>query len=205
MSFIVQLNKGLDSQRKVDIIMKKAFFCSLLFFLSLSLFCCSQEKPEETKILSRINDYNLTLDEFEYELAAELELDKDFKLTHEAKKEFLEQLIRKELFIQEAKKLKLDTKDKFVRAIERYWESTLIRNVIDLKSSEIEKKTYVSQEEIEIRYKKMKESEEELPPLKEIQEQISKELKEKKKTRVLEQWISDLRKNAKIEIAEEFL
>jgi len=171
----------------------------------MSLFCCSQEKPEETKILSRINDYNLTLDEFEYELAAELELDKDFKLTYEAKKEFLEQLIRKELLIQEAKKLKLDRKDKFVRAIERYWESTLIRDVIDLKSREIGKKAYVSQEEIEIRYKEMKESEEEIPPLKEIQEQISKELKEKKKTRMLEQWISNLRKNAKIEIAEELL
>ena len=171
----------------------------------MSLFCCSQEKPEETEILSRINDYNLTLDEFQYELTAELELDKDFKLTEEAKRKFLEELIRKELLIQEAKKLKLDRKDKFVRTIERYWESTLIRDLIDLKSREIEKKAYVSQKEIETRYKEMKKSEEKLPPLKEIDEQIGKELKEKKKTTMLEEWISDLRKNAKVEIYEELL
>ena len=121
--------------------MNKSLLYSLLFFLSLSLFCCSREKAEEGKILSRINDYNLTLDEFQYQLAAELELDKDFKLTNEAKKEFLEQLIRKELLIQEAKKLKLDRKDKFVRAIERYWESTLIRDLMDLKCQEIAKKS----------------------------------------------------------------
>ncbi len=185
--------------------MNKGSFCWLLLFLSMSLFGCSQEKPEETKVLSRINDYYLTLDEFEYQLASELELDKDFKLTNEAKKEFLEQLIRKELLIQEAKKLKLDRKDKFVRTIERYWESTLIRDLIDLKSKEIEKQTYVSQQEIEMRYKEMKESGNKLLPLQEIRDKISKELKGKKKTRMLEEWISDLRKNAKVEIAEELL
>jgi peptidyl-prolyl cis-trans isomerase C len=171
----------------------------------VSLFCCSPEKPQEGKILSRINDYNLTLDEFQSQLAAELELDKDFKLTQEAKREFLEELIRKELLIQEARKLKLDRKEKFVRAMERYWESTLIRDMIDLKSKEIERRTYVSQEEIETRYKHMKESEEKLPPFKHVEEQIAKELKEKKKTRMLEEWISNLRKTARVEIAEELL
>ena len=185
--------------------MKKSSLYLLLFLLSMSLFCCSQEKPEEGKILSRINDYNLTLDEFQYQLAAELELDKDFKLTNKAKKEFLEQLIRKELLIQEAKKLELDRKDKFVRAIERYWESTLIRDLMDLKCQEIDKKTYLSREEIEIGYKTMQESGEGLPPLEEVREMVSRELKEKKKTRMLEEWITDLRKNAKIEIAEELL
>ena len=154
--------------------MKAHFSYSLLFLLLLSLFCCSQEKPVESKILARINDYNLTLDAFHHQLAAELEFDKDFKLTEEAKQEFLEELIVKELLIQEAKKLKLDRKDKFIRTIERYWESTLIRDLMDLKS-------------------------------KEIQKDIGQEIKEKKKTRMLEEWIGDLRKNAKIEIDQELL
>ena len=185
--------------------MRKSCFCSFLLFLSLILFCCSQDKAEKSKIVCRINDYILTLDDFEYQLAAELEFDEDFKLTEEAKREFLEELIRKELLIQEAKKLELDRKDEFVRAIERYWESTLIRDLIDLKSKEINKKTYVSQEEIETRYKEMKASEEKLPPLKEIQEEISKELREEKKSDMLKEWIDDLRKNAKVEIVEELL
>jgi hypothetical protein len=152
--------------------MKAHFSYSLLFLLLLSLFCCSQEKRVESKILARINDYNLTIDEFHHQLAAELEFDKDFKLTEEAKQEFLEELIVKELLIQEAKKLKLDRKDKFIRTIERYWESTLIRDLMDLKS-------------------------------KEIQKDIGQEIKEQKKTRMLEEWIGDLRKNAKIEIDQE--
>ncbi|HUV60070.1 MAG TPA: hypothetical protein VMW09_08155 [Desulfatiglandales bacterium] len=41
-------------------------------------------------------------------------------MTKEAKKKFLEELIRKELLIQEAKRFNLDKKEKSVRAIERY-------------------------------------------------------------------------------------
>jgi hypothetical protein len=177
-----------------------------VLFLLLSLLGCSEEKPlEDSKILARINEYHLTLDEFQNQLAAELELDKDFKLTEEAKREFLEGLIRKEVLIQEAKRLKLDRKEKFVRAIERYWESTLIRDLMDLKSKEIAKKIFVSQEEIETRYKEMQATEEEIPPLEEIQERIINEMKEKKKIRMLKEWISDLRSDAKIEIDQALL
>lgn len=179
--------------------MNKRFFY-VLFFLSLNLFSCSQEKAEEGKILARINDYNLTLEEFQHQLAAELELDRDFKLTKEAKKEFLEELIRKEILIQEAKRLQLDRKEKFTKAIERYWESTLIRDLMELKGKEITQRTLISQEETEAYYKEMQKSEEKLPPLKEIQEKITKQLKEKKKTMILKEWINDLRGKAKIEI-----
>ena len=138
--------------------MNKGSFCWLLLFLSMSLFGCSQEKPEEGKILSRINDYNMTLDEFQYQLAAELELDKDFKLTNEAKKKFLEQLIKKELLIQEAKKVKLDRKDKFARTIERYWESTLIRDLLEIKGKEISQDILIPKAEIEARVRKIEKS-----------------------------------------------
>lgn len=185
--------------------MNKGGFCSLLFFLCMSLFCCSQEKPQDSKILSRINDYNLTLDEFQSQLAAELELDKDFKLTEEAKREFLEELIKKELLIQEAKKLKLDRQENFVKAMERYWESTLIRNLLDLKAKEIEKNTYVSQEEIVTRYKQMRKFQKKFPPLSEMQERISMDLREEKKTRVLEEWIKDLITTAEVDINDEIL
>ncbi len=185
--------------------MKKRCFYALIFFLSLHLFSCSQERTEKGKILARINDYNLTLEEFQYQLAAELEMDRDFKLTKEAKKGFLEELIRKELLIQEAKKLHLDRKEKFVRAIERYWESTLIRDLMELKGKKITRRALISQEETEAYYKEMQESEEKLPSLKELKEKITKELKEKKKTRMLEEWINDLREKANIEIKQEFL
>lgn len=185
--------------------MKRSILYLLLFILLLHLFSCTQEQAKEDKILAGINDYNLTIDEFQYQLAAELEMDEDFKLTKEVKKEFLEELIRKELLIQEAKRLKLDRKEKFIRAIERYWESTLIRDLVEMKGEEISNRILISQEEIEACYNDMEKPEKKLPPLAELREKIAEELKEKKKTGMLKEWIDDLRKNARIEINEELL
>ncbi len=185
--------------------MKKIFLYLLLSVLSFCLFCCTSENTEKHKILARINDYNLTLDEFQCQLAVEMELDKDFKLTKETKKEFLEGLIRKELFIQEAKRLKLDRKEKFIRTIECYWESTLIRDLMEIKGDEICKRIVISQEEIDACYRDMKKSEDKLLPLSGLQEKIAEDLKEKKKSRMLKECINDLRKKAKIQINEELL
>lgn len=194
-----------DYKEEAGDTMKKGFFFPLMFVLAFFLFCCAQEQTEKKEIVAKINDYELTLKEFDDQLAAELELDKDFKLTKEAKREFLEQLIRKELLIQEATKLELDRREKFIRAIERYWESTLIRDLVELKGKEFSQRTYVSQEEIEARYEELKKSEGELPLLQEIQKKIAEELKEQKKREKLTAWIIDLRRNAKIEIDSELL
>jgi hypothetical protein len=185
--------------------MKNGPYYLLVFFLLFFLPSCLQDKTEEGKILCRINEYNLPVDDFQRQLAEDLELNSDFKLTQKAKRQFLEELIRKELLIQKAKKLKLDRKDKFVRAIERYWESTLIRDLMELKGEEISKRTYISEEEIKARYKKMKKIDDTLSPLSEIHDQFTKELREEKKTRMLKEWIDELRDKANIEINEDLL
>ncbi|NVL90025.1 MAG: SurA N-terminal domain-containing protein [Desulfobacterales bacterium] len=185
--------------------MKKNFLYLLVFALFLNLFCCASEKTGEHETLARINDCDLTLDEFERQLAAEMEWDKYFKLTKKVKKEFLEGLIRKELLIQEAKRLKLDRKEKFVRAIERYWEATLIRDLMEMKGKEICQRIVISQEEIDARYGDMKKSEDKVPALSELQEKIIEDLKEKKKTKMLKEWINNLRKKSRIQINEDLL
>ena len=185
--------------------MKKSPVYLLAFLCIISLLCCTQDKAEKKRILCRINAYDLPLDEFQLQLTEELELDHDFKLTREAKHKFLEELIRKELLIQEAKRLKLDRREKFVRAIERHWESTLIRDLMDLKCDEISKKIYVSEEEIQGRYGEMKNRDEHLPSLGDIRGQIKEELKQEKQTLMLEQWASDLRERATIEIDQDLL
>jgi len=185
--------------------MKKGLFFPFLIAISFFLFCCGQEQKKEGDVLAKINDYELTLLEFEYQLVEELEMDKDFKLTKEAKKEFLDQLIRKEILIQEAKKLKMDRRQKFIRTIERYWESTLIRDLMELKGKEISKRTSVSEEEIRARYEKMKASEPDLPPFEDMKQKISAKIGEDKKRARLIAWINGLKKNAKIEIDEQLL
>ncbi len=185
--------------------MQRGLLYFLLFLPLTVLLCCTQEKAKDNKILCRINGYDLLVEDFQLQLAEELEFDREFKLTNKAKQAFLEELIRKELFIQESKKLKLDRKEKFVRAIERYWEATLIRNLMDLKCEEISKRISVSEEEINSRYTEMKKSENLLPPLTEIHDQIRDGIKEEKKTRTLEKWGNDLRSNAIVEIKQDLL
>ncbi len=185
--------------------MRRTSFYLFGFPLLMVFLCCAQETAEKQKILCRVNDYKLPVNDFQVQLSEELEMDPDFKLTQQAKQQFLEGLIRKELLIQEAKKRKLDRKEKFERAIERYWESTLIRDLMDLKCEEINKRTPISEEEINARYKDMKSTDASLPARKEMYDQIKEELKEEKMTAALEGWVNDLRKNATIEINHDLL
>jgi hypothetical protein len=176
----------------------------LCFVLFLSMTHCTRKKLEEQTV-AKINDYSLSLNDFERQLAAELEMDSDFKITQEAKEMFLDRLIGKELLIQEAMRMKLDRKEKFIKAIERYWQSTLIRDLLALKGEEIGSRTYISQEEIRFRYDLMLKEDKSIPPLSEISGKIEEKLKEEKKTEKVKEWIQDLRKNAGIEINRELL
>ena len=155
--------------------------------------------------MATINEYRLTINEFETQLAQELEMDPEYKLTQEAKESFLNQLVRKELLVQEAIKMKLDRRDRFIRAIERYWQSTLIRDLLELKGEEIERQTYISEEEIADRYHHLKAEDENLPPVEALRQEITQRLKEEKKTEKLKLWIDALQKQAKIEISRELL
>lgn len=185
--------------------MKNILFYLLLLLLSLMFFSCSGEKSADTRVLASINDFDLTLNEFQVKLAAELEMDRELKLTKKARNDFLEEIIRKELLIQEAMRMNLDKKEKFIRAIERYWELTLIRDLMEVKGGEISQKVLISQEEIQDRYNQMKKQEPELEPFAELEEDIANELKDSKKTMALGKWIDELKQNAKIEINQELL
>ena len=185
--------------------MKKRVLYLLFIVLALQLTFCTQKEKEGGKILAQINDYKLILNEFQAQLAQELELEVDFKLTREAKKEFLEELIRKELLIQEAKRLELDRKEKFVQAIQRYWESTLIRDLMELKGREIDHTTLVTQEEIQSRYEQVDPADKKIVPVEELQNQIAKKLKGEKKAHRFQIWIDELREKADIKINLELL
>ncbi len=169
------------------------------------LFACSKEKQDDAEVLAKINDFKLTQKEFQYKLANEVEMDRDFKLTKEARKDFLEDIIRTELLIQEAKAMNLDKKERFIRTIEKYWESTLIRDLMEKKGEEISRTITISQDEIRDRYNNMKKQGGGLPPLEAVEESIREQLKEEKKTRKLKEWIDGLRKDAKIEINKKLL
>jgi len=185
--------------------MKRCVIHWVVMSLILGLYSCSQDKSGQDLVLAQINDYALTLNEFNTQLKEELEYDKDFKLNHDARKRFLDQIITKELLIQEAKRRELDREDKFIRAIERYWEATLIRDLMALEGQAIEKRTVVSQEEIEARYGAMLKSDPNQPPLASLQDQIAQEIINERKQRSLEEWIGRLKTQAQISVNERLI
>lgn len=182
---------------------KRTLLLSLILLFPIA--GCSQGKREGENVLAQVNECKLTLEEFEARLAAELELDKDYKLTMAAKRRFLDQLIQKELLIQEAKNLNLDRQPAFVKTIERYWESTLIRELMDLKAREVAGRTYVSEEEIVKRYEEMGRQDQGLPPLENLKERIVEDIKEEKKQERLKEWMDRLRSRAQVKVNEELL
>jgi len=69
------------------------------------------------------------------------------------KKNFLDDLVTKEILIQEAKRLGLDREEPFRRSIQNYYEQTLLKNLTRSKMSNI--KVSVSEQEIASYYESM--------------------------------------------------
>lgn len=176
-----------------------------LCLIALVCGACAQQKEDDGKVLAQINEYALLQSEYRTLLAQEVEYESDFKLTREARERFLEELIRKELLIQEAKRLKLDRREKFVRAIERYWEATLIRDLMEKKGREIAMTTFVTQEEIDACVIKLDPAEKENISPGELKAKIPARLKEDKKSKRLKEWVDELRQKAHIEINNDLL
>ena len=189
--------------------MRKTFTAGLCLATAVLLIGACSPAPDSAgrdRALATIGEYRLSLADFETELAAELELDRDYKLTRNAKREFLDTLIGKELLIQEAVRLKLDRQDTFQKSIEKYWESTLIRDLIALKSREIDETIVIAEEEITERYGTLLQASPEIGPLTdELQAQLRRELKASKKSKRLSQWIDQLKNQTTIEIDEALL
>ena len=175
----------------------------LLVGLAVLLGACSGE-PEEDQgpVVARINDYELTLKEYETQLNSDMSLSEHYQVTEEDKREFLERLVRKELLIQEAVRRKLDRREAFVRAIERYWESTLIRDLMELEGEEIRERSSVTEKEIRARYEQMKEAKANLPPFEEMRERIGRTLLEETRQERLRAWVESLREGADVEVFE---
>ncbi len=175
----------------------------LLVGLAVLLGACSGEGPEDSgPVVARVNDCEITLQEYETQLNSDVSMSELYRLTEEDKREFLERLVRKELLIQEAMRRKLDRREAFVRAIERYWESTLIRDLMALEGEEIVKRSSVTEEEIRERYEEMKEAKANLPPFEEMRERIGRTLLEEVRQERLRAWVESLREGADVEVFE---
>jgi parvulin-like peptidyl-prolyl isomerase len=130
---------------------------TLLFILIMGLLItgCAKKAGPET-IVATINDYKMTVDDFNYESKEVLRTGKLIGEVPITKEDILDALITKEILLQEAQKENLDKDKNFMRTIELYWEQTLLKNLLTKKSKDIEKQISVYEDEIVAYYNKMK-------------------------------------------------
>ena len=153
---------------------------------------------KENDVVLQINNCKISLAEFNDLIKFESYADPEMDLTTDTRDQFINYLVRKELLIQEAAKLKLDSKEAFVQTIERYWEATLIRNLLDLKSIELKKEILITHGEIEAYY--LKNKTQFIQPLEAEKEKIKCLLESKELEMKLEKWVKSLRDSAAVKV-----
>jgi len=116
---------------------KKCFVWFITGILCIAGIFCSGcgRKGEQGEVIAKVNSYNMTVEDFEDEL----------KYSHYAgidtadKERLLDAAIRKQLLIQEAQRRGLDRKKTFMKTIERYWEQTLIKELMEEETQRVHK------------------------------------------------------------------
>jgi peptidyl-prolyl cis-trans isomerase C len=97
----------------------------LLCFLCLPL-SCNKAQPLKQKELARINNRVITLEEFEQELEQLPQPAKLQMVSEEGRKKLLQELINRELLLQEAKKKGFDKDEKVLANLERLKKGLII-------------------------------------------------------------------------------
>lgn len=172
-----------------------------VFLLILFIIGC-QKAPDEQKVLLRVNDYELTKAEFEEEFKGSIYSVND---TPQARKDFLNNCINQKLILQDAQASGLDKQKSFLKAIEKFWEQTLLKIALDKRSKDISGSVSVSDDIVKEAYDKMVEDGRTDKPYEQMREQIKWELIRLKETQMVNDWMEGLRKKAQIKINYELL
>lgn len=185
----------------------KGIFQKFVLILVIPVFFSCSDTPvsEQEQIVLSVNEFTMTRNEFLTQCAVDMEYKEVFKTSRAAKEDMVNGIIRKELLLQEASKMGLDRDPEFMSAIERYWEATLIKMLMEQKSRQIHKTTLVSSQDINKQYEAYRQKNKSLPPLAKIEKEIAAQILEEKKARIIEEWVASLRENAEINVDDSIL
>lgn len=121
-----------------------------IFILFLAIVAASCESKPESPVAVKVNEKEITLREFRNEVEKSLAIDPKFKDTKVDRERLVEELITRELLIQEAMRKGLDREMEFRRHMKMYYEQTLIEELVRMKLDDIH--VNVTEEEIKARY-----------------------------------------------------
>lgn len=175
----------------------------IIFVIFLILAGCGAGDKSEnanTNIVVKINNFELLEEDFNDLIKLEAETNPNFEVTDQGCRKFLDYLIRKEILIQTAKSQKLDRKQNFLQTIERYWESTLIRDLIEQKNHDLRRNVLITSEEVKAYFDAHRENF--VQPFEKVKKRIHKRLESKKVSEKVEKWVQKLIESADIQISE---
>lgn len=173
-------------------------FCSVLTLLS----GCSSQPAQDRKILAKINNYEITQAEFEQDFKESPYSRSD---TSESRQEFLNQLITRKLILQDAQVRGLDKEKDFLKMIERFWEQSLLRMVLEKRTMEITGSSLVTDKMIEEAYKKIVSEGKTEKSYNQMYSQIKWELTKAQEAMLMNNWLESLHKKADIRVNQELL
>ena len=116
----------------------------ILAFL-LAAGACSDKPQDPSKALAVINGKEITVGEFDLRWSQMPDFARKSYASPEGRKKFLEELITRELLLQEAKKRGFDRDRTLVERVERFKERSILDN---LMKEEVDSRVTVAQEEI---------------------------------------------------------
>jgi PBP1b-binding outer membrane lipoprotein LpoB len=174
---------------------------AIILLTALFIFGCAG-KPKDKKVLVKVNNYEITPEEFEEEFKESAYARND---TLESRKEFLNLLVNRKLILQDAQSKNLDKDRDFLKMIEKFWEQSLLKLALDKKSKEIAGLAQVSDKAIEEAYQKMLKEGKTDKTYEQMYNQIKWEIIREKETQLMDEWIERLREKSNIKVNYELL
>ncbi len=178
-----------------------ATFRGMMFATVLSVLVaagCGRSPGGKSPVVARVNDYVITADEFREEfLASPYAQQQDAG----AQEEFLRVLIERKLILQDAESRGFDREPGFLKAVERFWEQTLLKVATERKEKEFT--AAVAPEVLRERYERLRAEGKTDRPFEEVKERLAWEAENARRSQLMNEWIEQLRSRARIEVKRE--
>ncbi len=172
-------------------------FWLILFGLIFTIGCA--RGPSETTAV-RVNEFVMSADEFQEQFD-----NSDYPANKQGKEKFLKDLISRKLLLQEAEQMGLDKQPEFLKEVERFWEKTLLKNIIYRKSKELAGEVSVYEDEIRAQYEKMVDKGAAEGSYEEMYDRIKWQLLRQKQEAAFNEWLKGLRENSEVEVNKQLL
>lgn len=175
----------------------------LMVVLIFSFIGCAKTEKSEPKVLVEINNYQVTLDEFNEGFSQSAFASHTDQ--NAARLEYLNSIIDQKVILLDAQKKNIDKQKDFLRSIERFWEQSLLTVAMGIKMREISSKSYVSEDQIRQLYEQMVKEGIATKSYQEMYAQIRWQAEKQAESQALKAWIENLRKKAKVIIDKDLL